>query len=172
MYSSLRGVHSTEQRPDLLSTFWKPRVKSRDGDRVQSTLLSVQTWLEVKGGQEETAKLLIPRPHPQPAFLKTGAQGRGLRGLGSLARAWVWFTISRELSLLVCCDESQRLQPGWRAPGWGTHLSGVWGTPHKPHPRICHLYSEQGPTQSPAFRAKVLQFCFPPFPSRTQGRES
>lgn len=88
MYSSLQGVHGTEQRPDLLSTFWKPRAKSRGGDRVQSTLLSGQTQLEV-GGEGETAKPLLPHPYPQPPSGHKTPIGKGWRGSESLARAWV-----------------------------------------------------------------------------------
>lgn len=67
MYSALQGAHSTEQRPGLLSTFWKPRSKSRDGDRVRSTLLSVQTPpLEVVGGGGGTGRQPGPSSFPTP----------------------------------------------------------------------------------------------------------
>lgn len=95
----------TEARSPLLSGSQESSPGMGTGSRAPSSQ-SRPGWRS-RRGQEETAKLLIPHPRPQPAFLKTGAQWQGLRGLGSLARAWVWFTIGRELSLLVCCDESQ-----------------------------------------------------------------
>lgn len=59
--------------------------------------------------------------------------------------------------------------PGSQSPKRGRPPLGK--TPDQPRPRTCHLDSEQGSQWSPTFCTKLLQFSFPPFPSKGLGRE-
>lgn len=96
VYSALQGAHSTEQRPGLLSTFWKPRSKSRDGDRVRSTLLSVQTPpLEVVGGGGARGDSQAPPPSPpRPPEIRSPAARAGW----GEQEAWQGLTVDTESS--------------------------------------------------------------------------
>lgn len=96
VYSALQGAHSTEQRPGLLSTFWKPRSKSRDGDRVRSTLLSVQTPpLEVVGGGGAQGDSQAPPPSPpRPPEIRSPAARAGW----GEQEAWQGLTVDTESS--------------------------------------------------------------------------
>lgn len=81
-HSSLQGVQSTEAEPRPPLYLLEAKVKSRDGDRVQHTLLSGQTRLEVSRmvGGDSQAPSSLRRPRPSVCLTSQEPSGRAVGG--------------------------------------------------------------------------------------------